>query len=242
MRRVARNGFIAGLLLTALPAAATDCIILLHGLARTAGSMEKMADAFQERGFSVANIDYPSTRHTVEMLAPMAVEAGIAACPSDRRLNFVTHSMGGILVRYYLQNNTLRRLGRTVMLAPPNQGSEVVDNYRDVPGFQAWNGPAGMQLGTGPQGIPARLGPVRFELGVIAGTRTFNPILSQSLPNPDDGKVSVANTRVEGMTDFISLPYTHTFMMQAPAVIEQAIAFIEHGRFNPPETGDEATD
>ncbi|MEM9209424.1 MAG: alpha/beta hydrolase, partial [Pseudomonadota bacterium] len=117
------------------------------------------------------------------------------------------------------------------MLAPPNQGSEVVDDFRNVPGFKAINGPAGMQLGTDTDGVIAALGPVEFSLGVIAGTRTFNPILSQSLPNPDDGKVSVESTKVEGMTDFVTVEHSHPFIMQAPAAINYAIAFIKDGSF-----------
>lgn len=213
------------------PAAAGGCVILLHGLARSASSMEKMADALAERGYAVANVDYPSREHPIEELAPMAVEAGLAECPEEGAVHFVTHSLGGILVRYYLEHHELARLGRVVMLAPPNQGSEVVDDFQDVPGFELINGPAGLELGTGEDSVPLSLGPVDYEVGVIAGSETFNPILSQSLPNPDDGKVSVESTKVDGMTDFLVVPHSHPFIMLAEGVIEQAIAFIETGRF-----------
>lgn len=218
--------------LAAAPTQAADCIILLHGLARTSSSMAKAAEAFEERGFSVANIDYPSRELPVEDLAPLAVEAGLAECSPESIVHFMTHSLGGILVRYYLEHEGLSRLGRVVMLAPPNQGSEVVDSFKDVPGFRALNGPAGLQLGTGESSIPLKLGPVEYELGVIAGNKTFNPILSQSLPNPDDGKVSVESTKVEGMSDFIVVPHSHPFIMGSSFVIDQAVAFIETGRFD----------
>ena len=117
------------------------------------------------------------------------------------------------------------------MLAPPNQGSEVVDGYKNIPGFRLLNGPAGMQLGTDDQSIPRQLPAVEFELGVIAGSKTFNPILSLQLPNPDDGKVSAQSARVEGMSDYLLLPVTHTFLMRSRQVIAQAIHFIEHGSF-----------
>lgn len=210
---------------------AEDCIILLHGMARTANSMERIAERFSNRGYRVANIDYPSRQYPVEELAPLAVEAGMSECPDDAKLHFVTHSLGGILVRFYLEQKEIPNLGRVVMLAPPNQGSEVVDNYRNVPGFEALNGPAGMQLGTDEQSVPLQLDPVEFELGVIAGSDTFNPILSQSLPNPDDGKVSVERTKVEGMDEFIVVPDSHPFIMRSPKVINQVISFIETGKF-----------
>lgn len=225
------------LLLVAVPARAADCVVLLHGMARTAASMEKIAERFQARGYNVENVDYPSRKHTVEELAPMAIESGLAGCPADATVHFVTHSLGGILVRYYLEREDIANLGRVVMLAPPNQGSQVVDTFGNVPGFELLNGPAGMQLGTDEESVPTQLGPVEFELGVIAGTDTFNPILSQSLPNPDDGKVSVESTKVEGMTDFLVVSHSHPFIMRAPLVINQIVAFIENGQFD-----DEACD
>ena len=196
--------------------------------------MENLEAAFVAAGYRVNNVDYPSRQLPIEELAPLAVHKGIEGCNQAHTIHFVTHSLGGILIRYYLEDNTIANLGRVVMLAPPNQGSEVVDTIGALPGFQLLNGPAGDQLGTGADSIPRQLGPVEFELGVIAGSDTFNPILSLYLPNPDDGKVSVASTRVEGMADFIVLPYTHTFMMQADEVHRQAIEFIRHGRFDSP--------
>ena len=114
-----------------------DCIILLHGLARTSSSMNNIEDAFEQRGFNVVNVDYPSRKYPVETLAPMAIEDGLADCPPDSIVHFITHSLGGILVRYYMEHHTLDQIGRVVMLAPPNQGSEVVDDMRDMPGFEA---------------------------------------------------------------------------------------------------------
>lgn len=210
---------------------AKDCVILLHGLARTAASMEIMTASFISEGFDVVNVDYPSRDHPIEKLADIAVNDGIDKCPRDQTLHFVTHSLGGILVRYYLTHNEVSRLGRVVMLAPPNQGSEVVDKLRDKPGYAIINGPAGAQLGTDKDSIPLKLGAANFELGVIAGTSSVNPILSLYLPNPDDGKVSVERTKVAGMKDFITVRHSHPFIMRSSEVIEQAISFIQTGSF-----------
>jgi pimeloyl-ACP methyl ester carboxylesterase len=214
-------------------AAVADCVVLLHGLARTSSSMQDLEQAFVERGYRVANIDYPSREYSIEQLSDLVFEQALSACAAldDGQVHFVTHSLGGILVRYYLAHHKLPNLGRVVMLAPPNQGSEVIDQLGDVPGFELIGGPSSQQLGTGPDNIPPQLGPVDYPVGVIAGTRTVNPILSQYLPNPDDGKVSVARTRVEGMTDFITVPVSHPFIMGARAAIRQAVAFIETGAF-----------
>ncbi len=117
------------------------------------------------------------------------------------------------------------------MLAPPNQGSEVVDNWKNVPGYSLLNGPAGAQLGTGPASVPLSLGPVTYPVGIIAGDKTLNPILSLSLPDPDDGKVSVERTKVEGMTDFLVVPHTHPLIMRSDDVIQQVLYFLRNGEF-----------
>jgi len=232
-RRYPHHLVLTIVLFAALPQLAiADCVVLLHGLARTPNSMKAIKKSFEADGHQVVNVGYPSRDKTVEELAPLAVEQlGYSQCKSNTTVHFVTHSMGGILVRYYLEHNTISNLGRVVMLAPPNQGSQVVDRLRNVPGFKLMNGKAGLQLGTDDNSIPKTLGPVEFELGVIGGTRTFNPGLSQLLPNPDDGKVSLENTKVDGMDDFMKMPVTHTFMMRSKKVIVQVKHFIEHGSF-----------
>ena len=143
--------------------------------------------------------------------------------------------MGGIVLRTYLQTHTLPNLGRVVMLAPPNQGSEVVDKLGWFPPFAWFNGPAGLQLGTNPESLPNRLPPPSFELGVIAGDRTINPLLSVLIPGKDDGKVSQARVQTTGMKDFIILHVTHTFMMRNSHVIAQTMHFLKTGLFQKSE-------
>ena len=199
-----------------------------------------MEKRLRDAGFSVANVDYPSREYLIEELAPLAVEQGIEHCrntASADHIHFVTHSLGGILVRQYLADNDLPELGRVVMLAPPNQGSRAADELGDVPGFDWINGPAGRQLGKGSDSVPLALGPVDFELGVIAGTKTIDPIASAVLDDPDDGKVSVADTKVEGMDDFIVVDHSHAFIMRMRVPIELTIRFLRTGAFR--ETGEQ---
>ncbi len=215
-----------------------DCVILLHGLARNANSMGKLGEHLSAAGYIVANIDYPSRQYSVEALAPIAINEGVDRCKTDNsdfqshQVHFVTHSMGGILVRQFLSRNELPNLGRVVMLAPPNNGSEVVDNLHEIPGFEWLNGPAGRQLGTGENSVPNKLGAADFDVGVIAGTRSINVLLSAYLPNPDDGKVSVESARLNGMCDFLTLPVSHPFIMRNNAVIEQVMNYLQQGRFS----------
>lgn len=209
-----------------------SCVILIHGLARTANSMNALEHRLSQKDFLVINVDYPSRKHDIDKLASLAIKPALAKCPKNHSINFVTHSLGGILVRQYLSKNTLDQLNRVVMLGPPNKGSEVVDKLKEIPGFHFLNGNAGLQLGTGKASVPNSLGEANYELGIIAGTKSVNWILSTLIPNTDDGKVSVESTKLDGMSDHIEMPVTHTFMMNNKKVITQVINFLESGNFN----------
>ena len=211
----------------------TDCVVLLHGLNRSWRTMGKMAESLQQKGFSTANVDYPSSTMTIEELAPLVINESLHKCRQTgaTTIHYVTHSLGGILLRYAHSHEPIPDLGRVVMLGPPNQGSEVIDKTRNWPGVQIISGEAGLQLGTDADSIPSQLGPVDFELGVIAGTGTTNPFMSAMLPDEDDGKVTVARTQVEGMDDFKIVVNSHYAMMKNDDVIEIATRFLRTGSF-----------
>jgi len=208
-----------------------ESVVLLHGLARTDKSMKKLEKALIKQGYCVQNLRYESTRNNIEKLAEQTIGRALKQCPGDSVVNFVTHSMGGILVRQYLRNHDIENLGRVVMLGPPNKGSEVIDKLRDFPGFYFFHGDAGLELGTGATSVPNKLGHADFDLGIIAGTRSINLFLSRIIPGLDDGKVSVENTKLEGMRDHLEMEVTHTFMMRNKKVIKQVIHYLKTGKF-----------
>lgn len=212
---------------------AGEHVILLHGMCRTSRSMARLERALCDCGYTVHNVDYPSRSACVAELSQQVISRALAEC--DRRgatrIHFVTHSLGGILVRSYLSRHDLPKLGRVVMMGPPNQGSEVVDRIGSWRLFGLINGPSGRELGTGPDSVPNRLGPARFSVGVIAGNRSINWINSAFIAGPDDGKVSIKRTCLAGMADHVVVPTSHPFMMKNTQVIRQAITFLQWGKF-----------
>jgi triacylglycerol lipase len=213
---------------------ASEAVILLHGLCRTSRSMDKMEQALADAGYQVLNVNYPSRTACIQKLADDAIGKAVAECRGDgaTKIDFVTHSLGGILVRSYLARHPLPSLGRVVMLAPPNQGSEVVDKIGGWRLFKWINGAAGDELGTGTNSTPNRLGPATYPVGIIAGDRSINWINSLMIPGPDDGKVSVKRAKLAGMSDFIVIHTAHPFITQNREAIRQTIQFLRTGAFD----------
>ena len=210
-----------------------QCVILLHGLGRTSLSMEPIASRLRAAGYCVYNKGYPSRDDDIDWLAASAIGDALAFCEraNAQRIHFVTHSMGGILVRQYLQEHRIEGLQRIIMLSPPNQGSEVADLLRDNYLYRLVTGPAGQQLGTGPDSIVAELAPVPGEIGIITGSSSFDPWFSQLIPGADDGKVSITSAQLAEMQDFLVVEDGHTFIMYDNAVIGQILQFLDSGRF-----------
>jgi triacylglycerol lipase len=217
------------------PLEGAESVIVLHGLRRTPASMAILVARLENTGYGVTSFGYASTSDSMESLVDQ-LDAAVALCCADHAedVHFVTHSMGGVLVRSYLSQQAESHIGRVVMLSPPSQGSEIVDAFADSPRLRALLvGPAASQLGTDSAGIARQLGPVRFDLGIITGDRSLSPIGSWLIPGPDDGKVAVRRANVEGAADFLVVSATHTFIMNRRDVARQVVHFLQNGQFSP---------
>ena len=212
----------------------SDYVVLMHGLGRTAKSFQKMAHRLEQNGYDVLNLDYPSRKYDIPVLTARIIQPAVTNYCRDknRKVHFVTHSMGDIIARYLLKTYPLKNLGRVVMIAPPNSGSEVVDFLKDRALINKIMGPAFNQLGTDPQGFVNALGDMNAEVGVVSGNQSMNPINSLIIPGEDDGKVSVDRARLNTMMDFMVVRRTHTFIMNADEVITAVLQFIRTGRFH----------
>lgn len=231
-----------------LPASA-ETVVLLHGMGRTRFSMAYIAATLERTGYRVVNLSYPSRSLPLEtlacdwlpaQLAARGVAISAAAETGGPRMNFVTHSMGGILLRLWLRERGLPgNLGRVVMLAPPNAGSEVTDTLNTFPPYRWFTGVNGRRLGTRATDLPRTLGPWpggagrdgAGALGIVAANRSLNPLFSTWLPGPDDGKVSIESTRLAGMADHVVVPFTHTWMAWWAETSRQIRIFLQEGHF-----------
>ena len=194
--------------------------------------MRPLAADLRHAGYDVENVDYPTRPFDVDGLVRRYVTPAIARCRAAEPVHAVTHSLGGLLIRAYLQDHALPEGSRIVMLAPPNQGSEVADFVRGWPPYRWFTGRVGQQLGTGPDGIARRLGPIDVDVGVIAANRSLQPWFSFLLPGENDGAVSVESTRLVEMRDFIVMEASHSLIMFNRGVRHQVRYFLDHGRFD----------
>jgi triacylglycerol lipase len=217
-----------------------DCVALLHGLGRGPGSMRKIERRLGEAGYVTWNEGYPSRSAPIEALAERYVAAALTDCRARgaKRIHFVTHSLGGILVRQYLHVHPVPELGRVVMLSPPNSGSEIAEHLRGNALYRWIMGPAGSELGTGDDGITRRLGSLSAECGIITGSASLDPWFGSWLPKPHDGKVSVASAQLDGMHDFLVVPRAHAFIMRDADVIAEVLRFLADGHFAHGRQGD----
>jgi pimeloyl-ACP methyl ester carboxylesterase len=208
-----------------------EVVVLLHGLGHSDRAMRPLAKRLEDAGYAVHALRYESTEKSLDALVADVDAALVRCCADAPRLHFVTHSLGGILLRAELAQRPLPQLGRVVMLAPPNHGSELADWLRGTKALRSLMGPTASELGTGQESLPNRLPPAHYEVGVIAGSDSLNPFGSRMIPGEDDGTVSVASARLEGMSDFLVLPVSHTMILLSGDAAEQTLAFLRSGCF-----------
>lgn len=224
-----------------------ETVVLLHGLGRGPSSLVVLEARLRSAGYEVRNIGYASRSGSVAGLAEQALDPVFGTgrkVVAGEIVHVVTHSLGGVLLRKYLAvHGKPPALGRVVMLAPPNGGSEIVDALNQWAIYRWLNGPAGSELGTSPNHAPTALGPLPagVEVGVVAGDFSWNPVFSALIPGPDDGKVGVARTHVAGERDHIVLPYSHTWIMNRAETARLVTTFLRHGAFGQKEAASELT-
>ncbi|AKE52139.1 alpha/beta hydrolase [Kangiella geojedonensis] len=214
-----------------------EAVILIHGMGRSRRSMKRLENYLRQKGYVTYNRSYPSTVANIERSAVHYINSALANISRDdvSKIHFVTHSLGGLLVRYYLSNHKIKQLGRIVMLAPPNNGSEVAERYRNHFWYRWMTGAPGQQLHKSGNALLEKLKPVETEVGVIAGTSSSDPWFNHVFEGEHDGKVSVNDAKLSEMKDLITVSHGHTFIMNKRKVKRHIVNFLNTGNFYQPQ-------
>ncbi len=205
-------------------------VVLLHGLWRGWRAMQPLARALSSEGFSTLNLPYPSARMPIVTLADR-IRSQVEKIAGDQPVHFITHSLGGILVRTLLAEGVPWETGKIIMLAPPNRGSEIVDWSKRHPLLHCVLGPAGRALGS--DGVPASLPalPAGTQAAVIMGNRSSVPVFKNLLGQENDGIVSAAKGLIDGLRGFSVINADHTFIQMHPEAIRLSLHFLKTGEW-----------
>lgn len=213
-----------------------ESVVLVHGLGRRASSMALLSVRLEWAGYDVTTVSYESMSDPFSRQVDAIASAVQRCCPDAPKVHFVGHSLGGLVIRGYLAEDPPASLGRVVLLTPPNQGSIFVDWLSDMSLAEEVLGPVGSALGTDSAGIPASLPPPDYEMGIIAGNRAVHPIGHPAIPGPDDGIISVEQTRIGGVPVMV-LPRSHAFIANSRHAADAVIRFLRTGTFGGVEDG-----
>ncbi len=208
-----------------------DYVIVLHGILLNANYMKVLASYIGAKGYSVININYPSTQKNLEELVESVWIDISSQLIENKPVHFICYSMGGLLVRAMLNKYRPLMLGRVVLIGTPNNGSEIADFLKNNWFYKKIFGPAGQQLITDQSNIKHLFGIIDYDLGIIAGSMSLDPICSRLIKEKNDGKVSITSTKLAGMKDHIIIKSSHMFLPYSKQVLSQTVYFLQHGSF-----------
>lgn len=209
-----------------------EIVVVLHGLIRVSHHMDKLARSLEKNGYKVYNLDYPTTKLPLKELAEFVYHKMEKEFKSNTKVNLVGYSTGAVVCRILATKHRPKNLGKVVQLAPPNHGSEYASFLKNFRLYKAFFGPAGQELTLNNKSTEKLLGKIDYELGVVAGNLSLDPMSLLIFNSPNDGKVSVASTKVNGMKDHITLNASHTFFPRNNKVIGRVLEFLKHGKFS----------
>jgi pimeloyl-ACP methyl ester carboxylesterase len=207
-----------------------EAVVLLHGIFRSSKAMKRVQDRLEQDGYLVVPFDYPSTRVDIAASAKMLGDV-VKSLEGVEKISFVTHSMGGLVVRSWLGGGGDSRVRCLVMMGTPNKGAEVADILRDWHLYRLILGPAGQQLVAHESGTIAKLPVPKIPFAVVAGGKGDDEGYNPLIPGDDDGLVAVSSARLEGAEDSMTLPVLHSFLPFNAEVIDAVSRYLKTGAF-----------
>lgn len=217
--------------MSAAPEGEKETVVLLHGLGRSRASLCVLQWRLRRAGFATRNFPYAPTLHRFDTLVRQLHDFLVERVDTPR-YHLVGHSLGNVLIRAGFRHGYPNGLQRIVMLAPPNHPSELAGKLRHCPPFHLISGDTGRKLAS--EDFYAALPvPEDVPFGVIAGKRGQRITFDE----PNDGIVTVAGTKLDGMADHLVVPHAHTFIMNGRDTAAATIHFLRHGSFAPRRAG-----
>ncbi|MFP6763457.1 MAG: alpha/beta fold hydrolase, partial [Planctomycetaceae bacterium] len=213
-----------------LPDMSGHAVILLHGIIRSSKSMSRIKKRLTESGFVTIPFDYPSTQVDLDHCSEY-LDQVVKSLHGIKQISFVTHSLGGLVVRNWLREHSDQRTRRLVMIGTPNKGAEMADKLQDWAAYRLILGPAGQQLISGGEGAISQLPVPKFEFAIIAGAKGTRDGYNLMIPGDDDGTVTIRSAQLEGAADFMTLPVLHSFLPLNAEVIDCTDRFLKTGAF-----------
>jgi len=206
-------------------------VVLLHGILRTNRCMSGLASFLEGQGYKTLNLDYPSAKYDISSIAELIHGTIKKFADKHSKIHFIGYSMGGLVIRAYLQKYRLENLGKIVMIATPNKGSEVADFLQNFWLYKKLYGPAGQQLITDQQSFKDILGDIYYDLGIISGISPYYFFGNYLIGKKNDGRVSIESSKIEGMKDQVTIKSGHTWIPSYKKTWQQAARFIATGKF-----------
>ncbi len=208
-----------------------EWVVLVHGMLSSPRAMKKIEKELTMNGYHVMNFGYDSREDSIQIVTDVLDHSIKNLIPSGAgTIHFVTHSLGALVVRYYLSKRKIKNLGRFVMIAPPNQGSVWGKTLvKNIPAMRHILGISGEELQYSLKYRPVK--PPPCEFGIISGGTGKSRGLNPFIPGDNDATVAVSETMMEGMKDHIVIPGQHTMLLFQKRVIDNVISFLGTGKF-----------
>ncbi|MCH2174619.1 MAG: alpha/beta fold hydrolase [Lentisphaeria bacterium] len=207
-------------------------VVLVHGFLSLGAAMKPMGRSLRNAGYEVYTVSYPTHSLTPrEVVEYVSNQINALPIKDDEPVHFVAHSMGGIILRKYLEDTPHNNLGKVVMVGTPNRGIPLLSELDDYSFYHLLLGPTAINLGIDSEDFPNQLSSPYYPLGVIAGTKSRIPFSNSLLGETNDGVVPVSRVRFLGMTDYMEVPVTHQQQRKHPLVIKEVKYFLEKGYF-----------
>lgn len=214
---------------------AKNHVYLIHGFGSIKLTMNSLAKHLKKNGYTVTNWGYNSLGKSIPELGKMLFDE-IKSKKEIDSLNFVTHSMGGLVVRsllgYSKQDSAFPQICRIVMLSPPNKGAEIADFFAQSRIIKKILGPNLEYMTTDSTSLANNLPvPEDEEVGIIAGAKFDSKGYNLIIEGDDDGFLTTDKTRLGTEKDFIVISEAHFFMAHNKKSKEYVLRFLKTGKF-----------